>query len=106
MLHALNDIAISASKGTKATMQATKHFLNNAASHPNTKIMYQASNMILRTYSDAAYLVAPNAQRCAGGNHFLTDKSGTLFNASVYILAKVIKHVMLSVAEAETSALS
>ena len=86
-------------------MQVTKHFLNYTASHPNTKIMYQASNMILQTYSDATYLVDPKAQSRAGGYHFLTDKSGTIFNAPIFILAKVIQRVMSSAAEAETCAL-
>lgn len=105
MLHALNDIAISASKGTEATMRALKHFLDYAASHPDTKLLYQASDMILRTYSDAAYLVAPKAQSRTGGFQFLTDKPETLIDAPVYVLAKVIKQIMLSAAEAETSTL-
>lgn len=59
MLHALNKIVCSASKGTVATLRATQYLLNYAAANPNTKIMYRASDMILRSYRDAAYLVAP-----------------------------------------------
>ena len=61
--------------------------------------------MILRSYSDAAYLVAPQARSCAGGYHFLTTNDGTLFNALIFVLIKVIKRVMSSAAEAKTSAL-
>lgn len=94
MLHALNGIAISASKGTEATLRATKYLLNYAASNPNTTILYQKLDMILHSYSDAAYLVAPQARSCAGGYHFLTTADGTLFNAPIFVLAKVIKRVM------------
>ena len=61
--------------------------------------------MILRSYSDAAYLVAPQARSRAGGYHYLTSNAGSLFNAPIFVLAKVIKRVMSSAAEAETSAL-
>ena len=105
MLHALNEIARSASKGTEATLRATRYLLNYAATNPNTEIIYRASDMILRSYSDAAYLVAPNARSRAGGYHFLSNTSGTSFNAPIFVLAKVIKRVMSSAAEAETTAL-
>jgi hypothetical protein len=105
MLHALNEIARAASKGTEATLRATKYLLNYAATNPNTEIIYRASDMILRSYSDAAYLVAPNARSRAGGYHFLSNTSGTGFNAPIFVLAKVIKRVMSSAAEAETTAL-
>ena len=40
MLHAINDISLSTSKGTEATMRATVHLLNYAATHPDTEIIY------------------------------------------------------------------
>lgn len=61
MLHALNNIITTTVNGTETTLKATKHLLNYAASNPNTSIQYRPSDMILQTYSDAAYLVAPNA---------------------------------------------
>jgi hypothetical protein len=69
MLHALNDIATSTINGTKATLAATDHFLNYAASNPNGKIIYRGIDMILKIDSDAAYLVRPEARSQAGGYH-------------------------------------
>ena len=105
MLHAINDISIKTARGTEATLKATVHILNYAATHPNTEIIYRASDMILRVDSDAAYLVAPEARSRAGGFHYLSDSKGTVFNGPVLILAKVIKNVMASAAEAEIGAL-
>ena len=105
MLHAINDISLSTAKGTEATLKATTHLLNYAHTHPSTEIIYRASDMILRVESDAAYLVAAEARSRAGGYHYLTNKTGTLFNGPVLILAKVIKNVMASAAEAEIGAL-
>ena len=105
MLHALNDIALSASKGTEATLGATTHLLNYAHTHPDSEIIYRASDMVLRVDSDAAYLVAPEARSRAGGYQYLSNESGTLFNGPVLVLAKVIKNVMSSATEAELGAL-
>ena len=105
MLHALNDIALTASKGTEATLRATVHLLNYAHTYPDTKIRYRASDMILHVDSDAAYLVAPEARSRAGGYQYLSNKAGTLFNGPVLAVAKVIKNVMASAAEAELMAL-
>ena len=105
MLHAINDISRSAAKGTEATLAATVHLLNYAHTFPNATTIYRASDMVLRVDSDAAYLVAPEARSRAGGYHYLSDKAGTVFNGPVLVLAKVIKNVMASAAEAELGAL-
>ena len=105
MLHAINDISLCATKGTEATLDATMFLLNYAHSHPNAEIIYRTSDMILRVDSDAAYLVAPEARSRAGGYHYLSDKAGTIFNGPITVIAKVIKNVMASAAEAELGAL-
>jgi hypothetical protein len=69
MLHALNDIATSTINGREATLAATNHFLNYAASNPNGEIIYRGSDMILKIDSDAAYLVRPEARSRADGYH-------------------------------------
>ena len=71
----------------------------------DAEIIFQASEMILQTDSDAAYLVMPEARSRAGGYHFLGSKDHTLFNGAIYVLARVIKNVMASAMEAEVSAL-
>jgi hypothetical protein len=105
MLHAINDISLSASRGTEATLDATMFLLNYAHTFPNAEIIYRASDMVLHVDSDAAYLVAPEARSRAGGYQYLSNKDGTLFNGPVLILAKVIKNVMASATEAELGAL-
>jgi len=103
MQHGLNDIASSGFKET--THEATLHFLNYAATHPDAKVIYRASDMILHIDSDAAYLVSPGARSRAGGYQYLSNKENTVHNGPVFVLAKIIKNVMSSAAEAEIGAL-
>ena len=105
MLHAINDISLTVSKGTEATLDATMYLLNYAHSHPDAEVIYRASDMILRVDSDAAYLVAPEARSRAGGYQYLSNEGGTIFNGPVLILAKVIKNVMASATKAKLAAL-
>ena len=105
MLHAVNDISLSAAKGTEATLDGTMHSLNCAHSDPNTKVICRAGDTILFMGSDAAHLVAPEAQSHAGGCQHLSNKEGTLFNGPVLILANAIKNVTASATEAELGAL-
>jgi hypothetical protein len=103
MQHALNEIACSKDNETKH--EATIYFLNYAASNPDAEIIFRASDMILQIDSDAAYLVCPKARSRAGGYHYIGNEDKKLFNGPVLVLAKVIKNVMSSAAEAEVAAL-
>ena len=103
MGHALNDIA--SAKNTKAGIAAVEYFLNYAASNPNAELIYRASEMVLQGDSDAAYLVCDEARSRAGGYFFLGNHDRKLFNGPVMVLAKIIKNVMASAAEAEVGAL-
>ena len=55
--------------------------------------------------SDAAFHVRPEARSRAGGFHHLGSRDNNLFDAPTLALAKVIKNVMGSAAEAEVAAL-
>ena len=57
--------------------------------------------MQLAIDSDAAFLVAPRARSHAGGYHYLTTFDEILLNGPIYVLAKIIKAIMGSAAEAE-----
>ena len=105
MLHMLNDLATQVNNGTQATMEAVTHFLNYCACNQNAEKLYRASDMILTVDGDAAYLVAAMARSRAGGYHYLGNIDGNLFNGSIYVLAKIIKNVMGSAAEAECGGL-
>ena len=61
--------------------------------------------MILTIHSDAAYQVAAKSRSRAAGYHFFSNKDGKLFNGPIFVLAKIIKNVMASAAEAETGGL-
>jgi hypothetical protein len=104
-LHALNELARKASKGTEATLAAATHLLNYIASNNRPRICYQASDMVLQIDSDASFQVCEQARSRAGGYHYLGSNDNQLFNAPIDILAKVIKPVMGSAAEAEVAAL-
>ena len=73
--------------------------------NPDAKIIFRASDMQLHIDSNAAYLVHPKARSRAGGYHYLGNFDGKLFNGPIYILAKVIKAVMSSAADAECGSL-
>ena len=105
MLHNLNDLATAISNGTQETMKAVTHFLNYCASNPDAVKLYRASDMWLYVDSDAAYLVARMARSRVGGFHYLGNRDGKLINGSINVLAKLIKNVMSSAAEAECGGL-
>jgi hypothetical protein len=62
--------------------------------------------MVLAMHSDASYLNKPNARSRAGGHHYLSKN--TRFpanNGAILNLAKIIKAVMSSAAEAKLGTL-
>lgn len=103
MMHAINDIASSGN--VESIYAVTIYFLNYAASYPDAKVIYQASDMILIVDSDATYSVHPKAQSRVGRYLYLENKEQTQFNGPALVLAKIIKNVMTSAAKAEVGAL-
>ena len=79
--------------------------------HPNAKIRYHASDMQLHIDSDAAYLVAPKEKSRVAGYFYLSNRYDTQqstlpkLNSPVHIECQLLKHVVTSAAEAETSAI-
>ena len=104
-MHALNEINIEVIKTTERTREVVNHFLDYCITHPKAQIIYRASDMQIHIESDAAYLVAPKGRNRAGGYFYLGNKDGKLFNGAIFILAKIIKAVMSSAAEAEVGSL-
>ena len=62
MLVALSTLGSAQSKGTEKTMEAAVHLLNYAATHPDAKVRFRASDMVLHIHSDASYLSEPEAK--------------------------------------------
>ena len=57
----LNSIEIQQTSATDSTLKRTEYLLDYAATHPDAKIRYRASDMILQIHTDASYLSEPKA---------------------------------------------
>ena len=83
-----------------------KQFLEYCATHPNDRVRFVASDMMLALHSDASYLSEPESKIRAAGHFFLGKQNNESFNnGAIMTLSKTIKHVMSSSSEAETSAI-
>ena len=94
-------------------LQRQNQFLDYAATHPNAKIKFTASDMHLWAHTDASYLSETKARSRAGGFYYLSSKPVLPIKASdppppingaVAIKSKIIDAVMSSAQEAETGA--
>lgn len=106
LLVALSDIKQEQSKATELTQSDVKQLLDYVATYPNDGIVYQASDMVLAAHSNALYLNASNA-RSRRGAHIMLSKNDPIpaQNGPVLTIARIIKFVMSSAAEAELAAL-
>ena len=104
-LYTLNEISVAATGATIETMKDLDHFLDYCTTHLEAEIIYQESDMQLMVDNNASYLVTPKVRSRVAEYHYLGNKGGKLFNGPIYCLAKVIKAVMTSAAEAEYSGL-
>jgi hypothetical protein len=66
----LKGIATEQTKATEKTQAAANQMLDYLATHPDAKIRYHASGMILHIHSDASYLSVSNARSRLGGLFF------------------------------------
>jgi hypothetical protein len=103
----INVFASAQSNTTEVTANKVIKLLNYCNTHPETKIRYHASDMILHIHSDASYLSENDAKSRAGGIFYMgsnnkTDKKPT--HDAISIISKVLKNVMSSAAEAEIGA--
>jgi hypothetical protein len=100
----INVLASEKSRATSVTADKVIKLLNYCNTHPETKIRYHASDMILHIHSDASYLSENEANSIAGGFFYMGSGNNTekkLTNGAILIISKVLKHVMSSAAEAE-----
>ena len=66
---------------------------------------YYASNTILTKFSDASFLVAPEAKSCITAFFTLQQPLDTsILNAFILVEYKTLKHVVTSAAECKTAA--
>jgi hypothetical protein len=100
----INVLASEHSNATEVTADKVIKLLNYCNTHPDTKIRYHASDMILHIHSDASYLSENEAKSRSGGVFYMGNTAKNekkLTNRAVLIVSKVLKHVMSSAAEAE-----
>ena len=94
---------------TENTLKRTEDLLDYAPTHPEAKIRYRASEMILQIHTDASYLSEPKARSRAAGHYFLGwlphDNQPIRLNGAIHTLCTVLKFVASSAAEAELGAL-
>jgi hypothetical protein len=95
----INVLASEQSNATEVTADKVIKLLNYCNTHPETKIRYRASDMILHIPSDASYLSEHEAKSRAGGFCYkgnTTKNDKKLTNGAILIVSKVLKHVMSS----------
>ena len=96
-------------KGTEQTLSQARQLLDYLATHPNAKVRFHASDMIMNVHSDASYLSEANARSRASGHFFMgslpSDNQPIRLNGTLFTLCKILKFVVASAAEAELSAL-
>ena len=80
--------------------------MNYAATYPDAVLTYCKIDMVLAVHIDASYLSKPEARSLAGGNFPLfNDSPIPANNGMVLNIARLIKVVMYSAAEAEMGAI-
>jgi hypothetical protein len=71
ILPALNEIASEQASPTTKTIERTNMLMDYLHNYPNAVIQYYASDMLLKTTVDAAYLVLPKARSSAAAHYHL-----------------------------------
>jgi hypothetical protein len=106
LLVALNAIGTQQAKATEATDEAVSQLLDYVATYPNDGTIYRSSNMVLAAHSDAGFNNESKGRSRAGSHIFLSENDPEpKWNGPVLTVAKIIKFVMSSAAEAEMGAL-
>jgi hypothetical protein len=100
----INILTYEQTKATVNTADKIIKLLNYCTTHPETKLRYHASDMILNIQSDASYLSERESKSRAGGFFYMSSNADTankLTCGAILIISTVLKHVMSSAAEAE-----
>ena len=105
----LSTIAHEQTKATKTMNLSVNQMLDYCATHPNSKICFHTSDMVLNIHSDASYLNAPKARSRIGGHYFLGwiphDNIPIKLNGAIHVISTILKFVTASAAEAKLGAL-
>jgi hypothetical protein len=104
---ALSSLASQQSKGTEQTARDATTFLNYCATHPDAKLRYYASDMVLKVHSDASYLSESKARSRAAGHYYMGNKENDddTHNGTILATTQIMKAVLSSASEAEIGAI-
>jgi hypothetical protein len=100
----INVLPYDQTKATSDTAGKVIKLFNYCITHPETKIRYHASDMILNIHSDASYLSEKETKSRSGGFFYTgssTDTANKLTNGEILIISTILRYVMSSAAEAE-----
>ena len=103
MLEQCNTIGLTQGNPTTDTLDQIEQLLQYAAKFPNNKVVFEASDMVLRCMYDASHHGLPNSRSKAGGVFYAANvndadiKTRNIFSA----LCQVIKTVCASAVESE-----
>ena len=88
------------------TLTQTKQMLDYLDTQEETVLTFKVSDMVLAAHSNASHLSEPKPHSRAGGHFFMSSNTNTPANNGVFLnIMHIIKHIMLSVTEAELAAL-
>ena len=113
ILVALGTLATQQSKPTESLWNDITCFLNYAASHPDAKKMFSASDMILHIASDGSYLYESKSRSRVGEIFNLSSKltqhnqapdCNHPLNAPFHVVDKILKIITSSAMETEVAA--
>jgi hypothetical protein len=82
LIMTINVLAYEQSKATAVTAEKVVKLLNYCNTHPETKIRYHASDMILHIHSDASYLSENDAKTRSGGFFYMGSSNTTNKNVT------------------------
>ena len=106
---ALTTLGSEQAKAITHTMKSTEHSLDYLATHPNAKMRYYASSMVLNIHSNTSYASERGVRSRTLGHYFLgwfpRDNEPICLNSTIYTLCNITKFVASSAAEAELGAL-
>ena len=109
MLVALGTITSQQAIETQTTSKCVNHLLYYYHTHPDAKLRYHASDMILYIHSDAYYNSEAKARSRAVGNFYLGNTASvcpTMYNnGAILNTSNIMRNVVASASEAECGAI-
>ena len=104
-----NRLGSQVAKPTQTSLRNAYHLLEYAATYPVVRVVFKASDMILRISSDASYSSESRSRSRAGGYFDLIkthdDPLTAPLNGAIHVVSSILNVVVASAAEAEYGAL-